>query len=183
MTNSRSASSLAVRRIVVSGVCVALCIVLPFLTGQIPQIGSMLSPMHIPVLLCGFLCGWPYGLVVGAISPLLRSLLFGMPPLYPVATAMAFELAAYGAFSGICYKLLPKKIPYVYVSLVIAMLGGRIVWGIAQTIMLSGTGNPFTFAAFMSGAFINAVPAIILHIVLIPILVIALKKAGIIYND
>ena len=101
---------LSLKKVITSGVCLALCLLLPFLTGQIPQVGSMLCPMHIPVLICGLACGWPYGLVVGLIAPIFRSLLFGMPPLFPTATAMAFELAAYGAISGILYLLLPKKI-------------------------------------------------------------------------
>jgi thiamine transporter ThiT len=79
---------------------VALGLILPFFTGQIPKVGSMMLPMHIPVLLCGLICGWKYGLMAGAVLPLLRSALFGMPPLFPTAAAMAFELAAYGFLSG-----------------------------------------------------------------------------------
>ena len=101
---------------VLSAMFLALAMVLPLLTGQIPQIGKMLSPMHIPVLLCGFFCGPWYGLLVGAIAPVLRSLIFGMPALFPNAFIMCFELATYGCVSGLLYKLLPKKIPYIYVS-------------------------------------------------------------------
>ena len=79
----------------------ALALVLPFLTGQLPQIGNMLCPMHLPVLLCGFLLGWPWGLAVGVTAPLLRSALFGMPPLYPVALAMCLELGCYGLVIGL----------------------------------------------------------------------------------
>ena len=93
MNAAKTRSSLFIRKLTYSALCLALAIVLPFLTGQIPQIGSMLCPMHIPALLCGFLCGWQYGAVVGFVSPLLRMLMFGMPPVY-VAIAMAFELAA-----------------------------------------------------------------------------------------
>ena len=96
-------------KMVWSGVFVALGIVLPFLTGQIQGIGKMLLPMHIPVLLCGFVCGAPYGLAVGLIVPLLRSVLFGMPVLFPTAVSMAFELAVYGCVTGILYRRLPKK--------------------------------------------------------------------------
>lgn len=170
----------SVKKIVLSGACLALCMVLPFLTGQIPTIGKALSPMHIPVLLCGFLCGWPYGLVVGFLAPLLRFSLFGMPPLFPTGLGMAFELAAYGAFCGFLYRKLPDKPQYIYVSLLSAMLAGRVVWGIAQVILLGIAGSPFTFSAFLAGAFINAVPGIICHIVLIPPIVMALKKAGLI---
>ncbi len=165
---------ITVKNLVLAALCLALALLLPFLTGQIPQIGSMISPMHIPVLLCGFLCGGPLGALVGAIAPLLRSAIFGMPPMFPTATAMAFELAAYGFLAGLLYKRLPKRVPYIYVSLILAMLGGRCVWGL---VMWALTGSNFTFQAFLAGAFVNAVPAIIIHIVVIPLLVLALQRA------
>ena len=99
-------------KMVISALCLALAYVMPFLTGQVPEIGSMLCPMHIPVLLCGFICGWKWGLGVGFIAPLFRSLSLGMPPLFPTALCMAFELAAYGAIAGIMHKHLPKKKQY-----------------------------------------------------------------------
>jgi riboflavin transporter FmnP len=171
-----------IKKLCAAAVCLALSLALPFLTGQLPQIGSMLSPMHIPVLLGGFICGWPYGLVIGFVAPLLRFALFGMPPIFPVGIAMSFELAAYGAAAGILYQLLPKKIPNVYVSLISAMLIGRIIWGTVMFLLSAVFGLNFTFTAFLSGAFINAVPGIICHIAIIPPLVIALKKAGFILN-
>ena len=169
-----------IKNLVLSAMFLALGIVLPFVTGQVPQVGSMLLPMHIPVLLCGFICGWPYALLVGFIAPLLRSLLFSMPPFPAVALPMAFELAAYGLFSGLFYKLLKGKMGdtvRVYISLILAMLLGRVVWGIAKYILALLTGSVFTLEMFMAGAFINAVPALILHIVLIPLIIIALQKA------
>ena len=96
-------------KMIVAALFLALAYVMPFLTGQIPEIGSMLCPMHIPVLLCGFICGWPWGLAVGFIAPLFRSLTLGMPPLFPTAICMSLELAAYGAIAGLIHKLLPKK--------------------------------------------------------------------------
>lgn len=177
MNTSYSTQNLSLKKVITSGVCLALCLLLPFFTGQIPQIGSMLSPMHIPVLICGLVCGWPYGLIIGLIAPVLRSFLFGMPPLFPTATAMAFELAAYGAMSGILYKLLPKKILFLYISLVGAMLFGRIIWGLANLILLGIGGSVFTFSAFLAGAFTNAIPGIICHILIIPPIVLGLKKA------
>ena len=119
------------KHLVLTELFLALGIVLPFLTGQIPEIGSMLLPMHLPVLLCGFVCGWPYGLAVGFITPLLRSLLFGMPPMFPKAVAMAFELAGYGCLAGLLFRILPlKNIFRIYLSLLSAMLGGRIIYGL-----------------------------------------------------
>ena len=172
-----------VLKLTYAGLCLALCMVLPLLTGQIPQIGSKLLPMHIPVLLCGFLCGPVWGLGVGLVAPILRSLLFGMPPLFPTATAMAFELAAYGLLSGLFYRLLPKKTSSLYVALILAMLGGRIVWGLVKWFVLGLQGNAFTWKMFLAGAVLDAVPGIILHIVLIPAVVLALEKAGFIKQD
>lgn len=165
-------------RLTYAAACLALCMVLPFLTGQIPEIGSALCPMHIPVLLAGFLCGPWWALAAGAVAPLLRFALFGMPPLFPTGTAMCFELAAYGLVSGILCRKLPKKAVNVYLALIAAMLAGRLVWGIVMVVLMGLSGSAFTWAAFMAGAFVNAVPGIIVHILLIPIIVLALRKAG-----
>lgn len=175
--------SLTTKKLVYSAICLALALVLPFLTGQIPQIGNLLSPMHIPVLLCGFLCGWPWGLVVGFIAPLLRSVAFSMPPLFPTAIAMAFELAAYGALTGLLYAKLPKKPVYVYVALILSMLAGRAVWGLVTFALMGFSTTAFPFSAFVAGAFTNAIPGIILHIVLIPVIVLALRKAKLTLNE
>lgn len=164
----------SILRLVISALCLALSYTLPFLTGQIPEIGSMLLPMHIPVLLCGFICGWRWGLGVGFISPMLRSVILGMPQLFPMALCMAFELATYGFVAGLMHKLLPKKKPYIYASLLISMIVGRIVWGIVMSICV-GT---FTFNAFILGAITNAIPGIIIQIALIPILVMVLESKG-----
>jgi len=176
-------NSLRVRRLTYAALFLAIALVLPFITGQIPQIGAMLSPMHIPVLLCGFLCGWPWGLAVGLIAPPLRSLLFGMPAMIPGGVAMALELAAYGAVAGWLYRRLPKKPGSVYIALIIAMIAGRLVWGAARVILAGMTGSSFTWALFLAGAVTNAVPGIILHIVLVPILVIAMNRAGLSLNQ
>ena len=173
----------SVLKLVYAAVCLALCMVLPLLIGQIPQLGQALSPMHIPVLLCGFLCGWPYGLAVGFIAPLLRYAIFGMPPIMPTGISMAFELATYGCLTGVLYHLLPKKIPFIYVTLILSMIGGRIVWGIARFVLAGLTNAEFPMSAFIAGAITNAIPGIILHIVLIPAIVIALKRAKLTLND
>lgn len=165
-----------VLKMVWAAMFLALAYVLPFLSGQIPEIGSMLCPMHIPVLLCGFICGWPWGLVVGLVAPLLRSGMLGMPPLFPTAVCMAFELATYGAIAGLMYKVLSKKKITIYVSLLIAMIAGRLVWGAAMFICMGMKGGSFGFSAFLAGAVTNAIPGIIVQIVLIPILVMALEK-------
>jgi thiamine transporter ThiT len=175
-------TSLQIRKLTYAALFLAIAMVLPFLTGQIPEIGSMLSPMHIPVFLCGFICGWPWGIAVGFIAPLLRSVVFGVPVMFPGAVAMAFELAVYGGLSGLLYRILPRKKVYIYVTLVVSMLAGRAVWGIARLILAGLSGKSFTWAMFLAGAFTNAVPGIILHIVLIPVLVMAVERAGLSLN-
>ena len=166
-----------IRELVTAAVCLALCLFLPFLTGQIPQWGNMLSPMHIPVLLCGLLCGWPYATAVGFIAPALRFALFGMPPMFPIAIAMAFELAAYGLVSGVLWRKVKHTVPMMYASLVTAMVAGRLVWGAVRFVLAGLTGSSFPFSAFLSGALLTAVPGIVAQLVLIPLILIALQKA------
>jgi len=165
-----------IRNLTLSAMFLALAFVLPFFTGQIPQIGSMLCPMHIPVLLCGFFCGAPWGFLVGFLSPILRSLILGMPPMFPTAFCMAFELAVYGFVAGWLHRALPKKKLNVYVSLLCAMMIGRIVWGVVMFACMGLDVSAFGFQAFLAGAVFNAVPGIILQIVLVPIIVITLEK-------
>lgn len=164
-------------RLVLASMFLALALVLPFLTGQIPQFGRALLPMHFPVLLCGFFCGPWYGLAVGLIAPLLRFVLFGMPMLVPDGISMCFELAAYGVVSGALYRAMNKKPLGVYVSLIAAMLAGRLVWAAARVVFYGLGKAPFGWAAFTAGAFTNAISGIILQLVLIPPLVILLTKA------
>lgn len=155
----------------------ALGFVLPFFTGQIPQIGNMLLPMHLPVLLCGLICGWQYGLVIGLCLPLVRSMIFGMPPIFPTGIAMTFELAAYGLIVGLVYQAARQKNTLsVYRALIIAMIGGRIIWGIVR-VLLTGVGSQaFTWHLFLEGALLTAIPGIILQLILIPVLMAALTR-------
>ena len=158
-------------KMIFSALFLALAYVLPFLTGQIPEIGAMLCPMHIPVLICGFICGWSWGLTVGFTAPLLRALTLGMPPLFPTALCMALELAVYGTVAAVMHGLLPKKKPYIYCSLLVAMIAGRIVWGLAMLLCLGATGGSFTLSAFITGAITTAIPGIIVQIILVPVIV------------
>lgn len=173
----------SILKLVYAAICLALALVLPFLTGQIQQIGAMLCPMHLPVLLCGFLCGWPWGLAVGFCAPFLRFILFGMPPLFPTGVGMAFELAAYGFLSGLLYRRLPKKPVYLVVTLLTAMIGGRVVWGAVRFAIAGFTNGSFPFSAFLAGAVTNAVPGIIAQLILVPVIVLALRKARLIPDD
>lgn len=164
-----------VKNLVFAAVCTAIGVVLPSLFHIFGWSGIMLLPMHIPVLLCGFICGWEYGGLCGIIVPLLCSLLTGMPPLFPTGTAMMVELCAYGVLSGLLYKKFN-----VYVSLLGAMVGGRVINGLVSTVLYGIAGKPYAFATFISGAFVTVLPGIIIQIVLIPALVLTLTKAGLI---
>lgn len=165
----------SLKKIIISAFFLAIGLVLPSIFHMFGGAGKIFLPMHIPVILCGFICGWQYGLVCGIITPLLSSVLTGMPVLIPFGISMMFELGAYGMISGFLYNRFNKNI---LVSLVIAMIGGRVVSCIAKIIILGVANKPFAFSMFLTGAFVTALPGIIIQLVLIPILMMSLKKTG-----
>ena len=169
------------KNLALSAMFMAIGFILPFFTGQIPQIGNMLLPMHLPVFLCGLICGWQYGAAVGALLPLMRSVTFGMPPLFPTAAAMALEMAAYGFIAGFVYgRSRWQCIISLYRAIIAAMIGGRIVWGAAQILFLGIGGNAFTWQMFLSGALLKAIPGIIIQLTLIPAIMVALNRTGLV---
>lgn len=171
MTNQKS----NIKELTIAAMCLALAMLLPFLTGQIPSIGSMLSPMHFPVLLGAFFISWKWAALVGFTAPLLRFAIFSMPPM-PFGIAMAFEMATYGLVTSLVYNALPKKKINIYISMLIAMVLGRIVWGAARLVIAGATQSAFTWQLFIGGALLEAIPGIVLQLVLIPIIVMAVKK-------
>ena len=166
------------KKMILAAMFLALAYVLPFLTGQIQQIGNMLCPMHIPVLLCGFICGPMWGAVVGIVAPILRSLTLGMPVFFPMAVCMALELAVYGFVTGILYRMLPKNKINIYVTLVISMITGRLVWGAARFLCTGLNTAEFGLKAFWAGAVTTAIPGIILQIILVPIVVMVYEMTA-----
>lgn len=167
-----------VNKLVLSALFLALGFVLPMITGQIPAIGKVLLPMHIPVLLCGFICGPLYGATIGFVLPLLRSLIFSVPVMYPTAIAVAFEMAVYGAIAGFLYgKSKTKSIISLYCCLIISMILGRMIRCIAELCLLCFFGNTFVFKTFFATVIVSSVPGIILQLIVIPIVMMALKKA------
>lgn len=169
------------QKLVLSAMFFALGLVLPLLTGQIREIGNMLLPMHLPVLLCGFICGWKYGGIVGFFVPIVRSLIFGMPVLYPNAVGMAFELLTYGLLTGLLFqKSEVQSAKRLFAALLTAVVSGRIVWGIARAVMLGLSDESFTFAMFIANGITNAIPGLILQFTLIPAIILVLKKAKLI---
>lgn len=187
MSNPSGSRQLQVQWLVYAALFLALAMVLPFITGQIQAIGQLISPLHIPALICGLVCGWPTGLVVGILSPLLRALLFNMPPFPNAALPMAFECGAYGLLTGLLYPLFLRlyrkenHLPAILTALVIAMIGGRIIGGAAKAALLAfgiiGSRSPFTFAVFFASYFTSTAPGAAIHIVLVPAVVLAMEKA------
>ena len=160
------------RTMVLAALFLALGVVLPSLTGSIKEIGDSLLPLHLVVMLCGVICGWQYAAPVGAALPFLRATFFSMPPFYPNAVWMSLELMTYGLVIGILFSLRKKySRVWLFVCLVCAMLAGRAVWGIAKAILLGVADKPFGFEAFLVGGFVDAVPGIILQLVLVPLIV------------
>ena len=170
-----------VKNLALSAMFITLGLVLPFLTGQIPQIGKMMLPMHIPVLLCGLICGWKYGAIVGITTPLLRSVVFVVPVLYPTAIVMAVELMTYGLVIGFLYgRSRWKCIIALYRCLIIAMISGRLAKAVTEIMLLGIGGDGFTYQAFIAGAFLNAIPGIIIQLILIPTVMVALNRTGLV---
>ena len=171
----------AIKNLTLSAMFAGIGMVLPFFTGQIPQIGNMMLPMHLPVFLCGLICGWEWGAMVGFVLPVMRSVIFAQPVLYPMAVAMAFELMTYGAVAGYLYNRSKWQcIVALYRSLIAAMLTGRAVWGVMEVILLGIEGNTFTFEAFVAGAFLNSLPGIAIQLVFIPAVMVALDRTGLV---
>ena len=169
-------NKITTKKITYSAIFLCLALVLPFFTGQIKIFGKMLNLMHVAIFLCGMTCGDVYGGIIGLTAPILRSLTFGMPNLYPNAVAMALELCAYGFTSGILYKVLKHRKFGVIISLILSMLIGRIVWGLATLTLYAFMGDVFTLALFVKGAFVDSVIGIILHLIIIPVVIKILER-------
>lgn len=174
----------SVHQLTLSALFLALGLILPFVTGQIPNIGRMLLPMHIPVLLCGLICGWKSGLIVGFVTPILRSAIFHSPMMFPMAFAMAFELATYGAVIGLIYaKMKSKRLTSIYLSLFSAMVCGRLVYGLVMTLITTFLHQPYSFEIFMTAAITSGIPGIIVQLILIPAIMLFLYRTGMIKAD
>ena len=169
-------------RLVITALLLAVGLYLPFLLGQVEVLGQAISPLHIPVLLCGLSCGWGWGAALGAVLPIMRSLLFGMPPM-PTAIPMAFEMAVYGAVTGLLYPVFRKmlsrnsSLPAMLVSMIIAMLLGRIVGGAAKACVMGFQGNSYTFQAFIAAYFTGTAVGAVIHLIVVPAIALALEKA------
>jgi len=168
----------SVKRMTLTAVCIAMCVVLPIAFHSIPNAGSVFLPMHIPVLICGMICSWPYGLLCGLMGPLLSSVLTGMPPA-AMLPAMMVECGTYGMVSGLVLKAVHTKSTYMdlYIALVVAMLAGRVVSGIAKALIFS---PGMAMSAWITASFVTALPGIAIQLVFLPSVVQVLMKAKVI---
>ncbi len=166
---------------VLSAMFIAIGIVLPFITGNVTETGKMLCPMHLPIFICGAVCGWQWGLAAGILTPLIRSLLFSAPVMYPTAVCMALELATYGLVVGLMLKWLTGRIDRlgaVYISITTAMLIGRLVLGISHFTMYGMFGTPYSWDIFIASAFVQSLPAIVIQFAILPPVIFAFGKYG-----
>lgn len=168
----------AVKKSILTAVCIALCVVLPQAFHAIPNAGSVYLPMHIPVLLCGLICGGPYGLLCGLAGPALSHLFTAMPPV-SMLPGMLVECAVYGLTAGLMMLIRTKRLyPDLYLSLITAMLAGRVISGIAKALIFSA--GEYSMAAWVTASFVTGLPGIIIQLVLLPTIVFALMKARLI---
>lgn len=158
-----------------ASIFLALGLILPYFFHLMGMAGTVFLPMHIPVLLCGFILGSRYGLIVGLVTPLLSSVLTGMPPIYPIGISMCLELAMYGFISGFLYK---EKGLNIFIALIIAMLAGRAVSGVANYALFTMGGKPFVFKMFLTGSFVKGMWGILIQLIFIPIIMKALEKTN-----
>ncbi len=170
----------SVKKLVFTAVCAALCLVLPMAFHSVPNAGTIFLPMHIPVLLCGLICGWPYGGVCGIVGPLLSSLVTGMPPA-AMLPSMMVECCAYGFVTGMLMRHVHTRhaVADLYISLVSAMVVGRVVAGFAKAWIFTPGISPF---AWVTTSLVTGIPGIVIQLILMPMVVLALTKAKLIPN-
>ena len=169
-------------RLLITAILLAVGMVLPFLTGQLQSFGQLISPLHIPAFICGLTCGWGWGAALGFVLPILRGLIFGMPPFPAVGLPMAFELMFYGLVTGIAYPMLRKAfkeqhLVAMLIAMIIAMIVGRCAGGIAKAIMMGLQGQSYGFSTFLAAYFTGTVVGAVIHLIVCPLIVLALEKA------
>ena len=167
-----------IKRMTLSALCIALCVVVPMAFHVIPNAGTVMLPMHIPVLLCGLVCGWQYGLLCGILGPLVSSVLTGMPPA-AMLPGMMVECGMYGCVGGLMMEYIHTGSLYadLYISLPVAMLMGRVISGIVKALILT---PGLSFTAWATASFVTALPGISIQLILLPTLIVALTRAGLI---
>mgnify|MGYP001098057148 FL=1 len=168
-----------VKKSIITAVCIALCYVIPLMFHGIQNAGSIFCPMHIPVFICGLICGWQYGLLCGIAGPALSSALSGMPPV-AILPSMMVELAVYGTVAGLMMKLVRTKSTYadLYISLIVAIVCGRVLAGLAKALIFAR--GSYSMSAWIAGSIVTSWPGTVIQLVFIPTIVFALMKSHLI---
>ena len=144
---------------IITALCVALCVVLPMALHAIPKGGVLFSPMHLPVLLCGLVCGAPSGLICGILGPFISSMLTGMP-VFGYMPIMMIELGLYGLISGLVMQ---------------SLRSGKLVIDLYAALIFAG--GSYSWSAWATGYFVSCLPGIILQLILLPTIYVALERA------
>lgn len=168
-----------VKKSIITAVCIALCYVIPLMFHGIQNAGNIFCPMHIPVFICGLICGWQYGLLCGIAGPALSSALSGMPPV-AILPSMMVELAAYGTAAGLMMNLVRTKSTYadLYISLIVAIVCGRVLAGLAKALIFAR--GSYSMSAWIAGSVVTSWPGTVIQLVFIPTIVFALMKSHLI---
>ena len=168
----------SIKRLTLTALCIALCVVVPMAFHVIPNAGAVMLPMHIPVLLCGLVCGWQYGLLCGLVGPLVSSILTGMPPA-AVLPGMMVECGMYGCVGGLLMERIRTGSLYadLYICLPAAMLAGRVISGVVKALILT---PGLSFTAWVTASFVTAFPGIMIQLIFLPTLIVALTRARLI---
>ena len=156
-----------------TSVFVAFGVILPIAFHFVGAMGPVFLPMHIPVLMAGLFLGPVSGLTVGVITPVLSSVLTGMPPLIPILPLMVMELAVYGTVAGYLYQV--RHLPLA-VALITAMIAGRLaalvgVYGLANLFHLKLT--PMAYLAGLTAG----LPGIAVQLIVVPLLLKRLENS------
>ena len=168
-----------VKKSIITAVCIALCYVITLMFHGIQNAGNIFCPMHIPVFICGLICGWQYGLLCGIAGPALSSALSSMPPV-AILPSMMVELAVYGTAAGLMMKLVRTKSTYadLYISLIVAIVCGRVLAGLAKALIFAR--GSYSMSAWIAGSVVTSWPGTVIQLVFIPTIVFALMKSHLI---
>lgn len=160
------------KEMVLGGLLLASGIILPMIFHMFGMTGPIALPMHIPVLIGGFLLQPQLALALGIITPVISGLLTGMPVMFPMAVIMAFELGTYGFVAS----LATRKLKLSEIStLATAMVAGRIAAGITVAVLVQLFGVKMNPVLFVKGAVITGLPGIVIQLAFIPALMYGIK--------
>lgn len=165
---------------VMAGLLLAIAVIVPSIFHNTGMPGKVFLPMHIPVLLGGFLLPPSLAFILGAVTPVINFLVTGMPPIFPTGIIMVFELGFYGLIASLLYRSL--RLPSL-ISLIISMIIGRIVAGGVAYILLILFKIEIDPILSVKLGLITGIPGIIIQLILIPVLIYGINKYTFINHD